>query len=193
MEPYIYKNDRMILYKYLDKAKNYFEYGSGGSTYQAYIRKNIENIYSVESDLEWHNKIKTQIVNNKKINYIYNEMDTQPNTWGNPGPNATIEQQINYSNQIKLLDKNKQKKIDLILIDGRFRVACCLKCFDIINNKCFIAFDDFLNRSEYECILKFYKIYEKSKDNCMVILQKKNNINRNLLQKLISKYELIPK
>lgn len=32
-----------MFYKYLDNI--YFEYGSGGSTYQASIRKNIKTIY----------------------------------------------------------------------------------------------------------------------------------------------------
>jgi hypothetical protein len=52
MKPYFYSNDLKCFYKYLDKANIYFEYGSGGSTYQASIRKNIKKIYSVESDIE---------------------------------------------------------------------------------------------------------------------------------------------
>lgn len=59
-------------------------------------------------------------------------MNTLPNTWGCPGNNCTVEQKKHYSNGIRELSKNEQKGIDLILIDGRFRVACCLKCFDII-------------------------------------------------------------
>ena len=41
------------------------------------------------------------------------------------------------------LNKEHQSSIDFVFIDGRFRVACCLKCYDIINNNCLIAFDDF--------------------------------------------------
>ena len=76
-----------MFYKYLNRAKIYFEYGSGGSTYQASIRDNIKKIYCVESDLNWLNKLKENI---KK-----NEMDTRPNTWGRCGENATNEQKIN--------------------------------------------------------------------------------------------------
>jgi len=98
-------------------------------------------------------------------------MDTRPNNWGHPGENSTLRQKINYSNHITLLDekiKNK-KEIDFVMIDGRFRVACCLKCFSIINNDCLIAFDDFLKRQEYHIVLKFYDIIEKTSDNNMVI------------------------
>ncbi len=189
MIPWLSENDLKMFYKYLDNAKVYFEYGSGGSTYQASIRNNITKIYSVESDKQWHNKLKNIIMNNNVI-YIYNEIDTQPNSWGKPGPKSTNDQLINYSDCIKKISKDEQDKIDLVFIDGRFRVACCLKCFDIINANCLIAFDDFLNRPQYHVVLDFYEIIEKTVDNRMVILRKKNNIAF-IPEKLIKNYELI--
>ena len=165
-----------------------FEYGSGGSTYQASIRKNINTIYSVESDIQWHNKLKKKI-KHKNINYIFNEMKTQPKNLGHPGKNATNQQKINYSNHMKKLSRNKQNSIDLVLIDGRFRVACCLKCYDIIKDNCLIAFDDFLNRKFYHIVLYFFTIIDKTKDNRMVILKKKKN--KKIPKKLIKIFELI--
>jgi len=188
MEPHLELNDTEMFYRYLKNINIYFEYGSGGSTYQASILNNIKKIYSVESDIQWQNKLK-QIIINPNVDYIYNEMDTQPNTWGNPGKNATNIQKINYSNQITKLSKEEQVSIDLILIDGRFRVACCLKCYDIIKDDCLIAFDDFLNRPQYHIVLEYFDIIEKTKGNRMVILKKKKNVN--IPRKLIEKYELI--
>jgi len=189
MEPWLEVNDKIMFYKFLDKATSYFEYGSGGSTYQANIRNNIIKIYSVDSDLYWLNKLKQQVDPNKVV-FFYNEMDAQPNTCGHPGKNSTPEQWVNYSNQIFKLTRDEQLKIDLLLIDGRFRVACCLKCFDIINSDCVIAFDDFLNRNPYHIVLDYYDIIEKTKDNRMVILQKKKNI-LSIPADVIKKYELI--
>ena len=163
MEAHFSKNDKIIFYKYLDNTNVYFEYGSGGSTYQASIRKNIKTIYSVESDITWQKKL-NQTIKNPNINYIYNEMDTKPDTWGNPGKNATNIQKINYSNQITKLSKEEQDSIDLVLIDGRFRVACCLKCYNVINNNCIIAFDDFIGRKCYHIVLDYFEIIENSKD-----------------------------
>lgn len=185
MEPEMSSNDKKMFYNYLNKANVYFEFGSGGSTYQANVRKNIKKIYSVESDIEWHIKLKNKLKNDK-IKYIFNEMNTKPNTWGNPGEHATDIQKINYSDQIKKLKKEDIQNIDLILIDGRFRVACCLKCYDLINDECLIAFDDFLNRTYYHVVLDYFDIVDKTIDNRMVILKKKNIINN-----LIKKYELI--
>ena len=184
LEPLFSENDKVMFYKYLDKATTYFEYGSGGSTYQASLRQNILTIYSVESDLEWYNKLK-KIVKGDNIKLIYNEMGTLPNTYGNPGPTSTNAQRINYSEQIKLITGS----IDFILIDGRFRVACCLKCFDIINSGCLIAFDDFLNRIAYHIVLDYYDVIDKTSNNRMVILRKKTGIQ--IPQEIITKYELI--
>ena len=116
-------------------------------------------------------------------------MDTQPKTWGRPGKNATDIQKKNYSNHILHLSKEEQDSINLILIDGRFRVACCLKCHDIMNDNCLIAFDDFLNRPYYHIVLDYFDIVEKTQDNRMVILKKK--MNTNVPKELIEKYELI--
>ncbi len=79
----------------------------------------------------------------------------------------------------------------MILIDGRFRVACCLKCFDIIRSDCLIVFDDFLDRPQYHVVLDYYDVVEKTTDNRMVILRKKKHKN-SVPNELISKYELIP-
>jgi hypothetical protein len=188
MEPHFLTNDKIMFYKYIDKSNVYFEYGSGGSTYQASLRSNISKIYSVESDKTWFNKVEQSIVSNN-ITYFYNEMNTIQNSWGYPGPDTTDFQKKKYSDYIRLI-KNP-KTIDLILIDGRFRVACCLKCFDKINQDCFIIFDDFLNRPQYHIVLDYYEIIEKTIDNTMVVLQKKNHI-KNIPDELIQKYELNP-
>lgn len=187
MLPHLSPNDMKMFYKYLDKSIVYFEYGSGGSTYQASIRSNIQKIYSVESDIEWQHKLK-QNTKHPNITFILNEMGTQPNNWGHPGKNSTNLQKINYSNHIKTLNKEEQNSIDLVFIDGRFRVACCLKCFDIINSDCLIAFDDFLNRKQYHIVLNYFDIVEKTRDNIMVILKKKTNVS--VPQEVISQYEL---
>ena len=116
-------------------------------------------------------------------------MNIIKDSWGYPEPDTTDFQKKKYSDYIRLI-KNA-KTIDLILIDGRFRVACCLKCFDKINQDCFIIFDDFLNRPQYHIVLDYYEIIEKTIDNTMVVLQKKSHI-KNIPDELIEKYELNP-
>jgi len=90
-------NDKLMFYRYLDKARVYFEYGSGGSTAQAARR--VEKIYSVESCHEWHSKLKELPGN---IDFIYSNMNTKPNTFGQPGPGCTLAQKQAYRDIPKL-------------------------------------------------------------------------------------------
>jgi predicted O-methyltransferase YrrM len=90
---------------------------------------------------------------------------------------------------MRKLSKKEQESIDLVFIDGRFRVACCLKCFEIIKDSCLIVYDDFLNRPEYHIVLRYFDIIDKTIDNRMVILKKKTNVT--VPKELIEKYELI--
>jgi hypothetical protein len=177
-----------LLNKYLSQIDVYFEYGCGTSTYLASNVDNIKKIYSVESDIEWANCIK-QKIKRDNIVYIFNDMDTKPKTWGHPGKTATDVQKINYSSHMKNLSKEEQESIDLVFIDGRFRVACCLKCFDIMKDECSIVFDDFLNRPQYHIVLNYFDMVEKCSNTRTVLLRKKQNVC--VPHELIKKYELI--
>lgn len=68
-------------------------------------------------------------------------------------------------------------------------MACCLKCFDVINDDCLIIFDDFLNRPQYFIVLQFFDIINKTKDKRMVILKKKKVVSPTI--ELIQKYEML--
>jgi hypothetical protein len=76
----------------------------------------------------------------------------------------------------------------MILIDGRYRVACCLKCFDVIDENCVVLFDDFLPRKQYYDVLKFYNIDKQTSDTNMVVLRKKSHVVMDW--DMIRKYEL---
>jgi hypothetical protein len=182
MEPHINPLDKILFYKYLDKATNYMEFGSGGSTYQASIRPNILNIRVVESDVGWINTLNSRI-SHPSITFAYIDIESVPNSWGNPGKRCSKEKMKKYS------DVRVPEGVDMILIDGRFRVACCLKLFEQISNECVIAFDDFLNRKYYHVILDYYTIVEQTSDNCLVILKKKDAMPP--LINLIEQYEVI--
>jgi hypothetical protein len=195
MIPHFSRIDTDMYYDYLRRANIYFEFGSGGSTYQAVKMSNITAVYSVESDIDWYTNVNKTVTNmnvtNKKINFKLVDLKCAPNNWGNPGVNSKEEDWIKYSNSLCDLSKEESSQVDLILIDGRFRVACCLKCFDTMNDNCLIIFDDFLNRPQYHIVLKFFDIVNKTKDKRMVILKKKKTTLAPSIE-LIRQYEMIP-
>ncbi len=172
MEPLMPDLEKKTFYKYLDKATNYLEYGSGGSTIQALSRNNIKYIASVESDKDWYNMINdiyTKELNKNKI-FIYNyiEFNALPNTYGYP-INASNNNIFQYVNIIK-----NSKNIDLILIDGRFRVACALYCLNYIDDNCIVIIDDMVGRDYYNIIYDYYNIIEIA--GRIVVFKKKNII-----------------
>ena len=116
-------------------------------------------------------------------------MKTVPYNWGYPGKESNIIDWIKYSNVITTLDNHFLSKLNFILIDGRFRVACCLKCYSYINDNCLIIFDDFLNRPYYHIVLDYFEIIDKTSDEKMVVLKKKNGNNPS--KELIENYESI--
>ena len=188
MNPSFAKNDLEMFYKYLDKASVYLEFGSGGSTYQASLKPNIKKIISVESDKLWYELVKKNVKHN---NFCYHLIDLkcEPNKWGYPSGICDKNIYKKYSDIANSLNKDVSNKIDLILIDGRFRVACALKCHKIMNNNCYLVFDDFLNRKYYHIILNYFSIVEKTQDERMVILKKKNI---SIPIDIIKKFENVP-
>lgn len=182
MEPAIKPLDKLLFYKYLDKARHYMEFGSGGSTYQASIRPNIKSIVSVESDLEWTKKLQAKITH-PSIQYNYIDIQALPNNWGYPGKSCSHIDMKKYS------DVKVPSETDLVLIDGRFRVACCLKLIGQINDNCIVIIDDFLDRPQYHIILDFFTILEQTDNKSLVVLQWKVGSVPSL--ELIKKYELI--
>ena len=190
MEPHFSLHDHAMFENYLHKAQNYFEYGSGGSTYHAAMSGNIKKVYSVETDREWFNELKRILKNNSKVTYLFVDLKSKQNDWGNPGEGSTEEDWKKYSGQFLKLNDMERKKVDMILIDGRFRVACCLKCFEGMNPNCTIAFDDFLNRPKYHIVLDFFDIIDYTRNNRMVMLRRKKNV-KGPSRELIQKYEKI--
>ena len=122
----------------------YFEFGSGGSTNIASYFK--IKTYSVESDVKWHEKLK---INGIIANYI--TIDLHSTNLGYPGINTNLENWKKYIQAYK-----KEYNADIILIDGRFRVACALDIFSKIRNDTLILIHDYKNRKQYHILEKYY-------------------------------------
>lgn len=146
---------------FMKKENIYFEFGSGGSTNIASYYK--LKVYSVESDAKWHNKLKT---NGIIANYI--TIDLKSNYFGFPGNDTSLKDWKVYIQAYK-----KEYNADIILIDGRFRVACALDIFSKIRNDTLVIFHDYNIRKEYHIIEDYYlKIKEWL--NLAVFIKRKN-------------------
>jgi hypothetical protein len=191
--PHFANNDLLMFRRYLINASNYLEFGSGGSTIEVLKYNNIKLVYSIENDISWYNRLTNIVKDNnldtdKEFNYIYIPMKVKENCWGHPDNSVSNSIHRSYTDILYDLDSDKLNKLDLILIDGRYRVACLLKLYNLISEDCVILFDDFINRKFYNIVLDYYYIIEKGLDNRMVVMKKKPGLTVN--KKLIEKYEL---
>ncbi len=188
-EPHMNPRDKKLFIKHLQSATHYFEWGSGGSTVLTAKFPNIKSLTSIESDKSWIQTVEKQVLGKPHVKLVFVDIHCTPNDWGRPGPLCTEEQHKSYSEQI--VKYTSPESLDLILIDGRYRVACCLKSFSLIRDTCVVLFDDFLNRPHYHVVLAYYDIIDKTADNCMAVLQKKKDCLPPS-DELIAKYELDP-
>lgn len=106
---------------YVSNAISYFEYGCGGSTVLVNSHPNIKHMVSVDSCSEWIEKTKQQISDAGKVNFYHVDINGNCASWGAPIDNSKKSDWIKYPSSIL----EQKKDFDLILVDGRFRVACC--------------------------------------------------------------------
>lgn len=164
-------DDKQMLEKYLLTSSNYFEWGSGESTLIA-SKFNLEHCLSVETDKQYMNDVREKTEDN--VTFLYVEMGTSPYSWGYPASDCNLKAKQSYISQLVNQTLDVGKHFDLVLIDGRFRVACCLRSFSHLSENSIILFDDFRGRSYYHDVLDYYNILESGQQ--MYALVKKPNI-----------------
>lgn len=114
-----------------------FEYGSGSST--QFFSDRVKKVFSVEHDLAWHKKIKEKSLNNVEL--IFKELNN------------------GYVNCIEEIGE----KFDVIVVDGRQRVACIKRSVDFLKPKGILVLDDsdrtyYQEATDYLHSLNFKKI-----------------------------------
>ena len=159
----LYHGDDTIFKENIINASVYGEYGCGSSTIYASNNSSAE-IISVDTSEEWINKVRSAIRRENKFNIEFINVG-RTSEWGYP---------ITYSNRKEFIKYIKfiweQSKLpDLILIDGRFRVACFLYSLMKAKKGTRIIFDDY-NRKEYHVIEEYIKPIKIEKDQALFIV-----------------------
>lgn len=162
--PFVMSNgEKRIFDAAIKRSKNYLEFGVGGSTLRA-IQKSNAHIYAVESSSEWLSQVrKYQIFKNAEKHrlHVYSVDIGPTQKWGHPLPDNNREWFPAYST--KIFNEIDKDSLDLVLVDGRFRVACALQvilqCH--ANPSLQILFHDFWDREHYHVVLKYLDVVEK--------------------------------
>ncbi|HEY0177825.1 MAG TPA: FkbM family methyltransferase [Pedobacter sp.] len=116
----------------LSKDLKIFEYGSGSST--LFYAKHVKRVVSVEHDEAWYNKIVKSKAQNAEMIF------------------SKLERGGEYSKKAASLGE----QFDIIIVDGRDRVNCCISSVNALSPSGVIVLDD-SERKEYEEACIFLK------------------------------------
>lgn len=133
------------------KAKCVLEYGSGGSTHLA-MQLKVPHVFSVESDLKWAQELdKALKAEFPSQHCVVHHVDIGKTVkWGRPANNSGFTRYHRYPTDV--WDREDFVYPDVVLIDGRFRVACFLTVMLRAKNPVTVLFDDYIDREEYHWI-----------------------------------------
>ncbi|MCQ2004108.1 class I SAM-dependent methyltransferase [Rhizobium sp. NRK18] len=127
-------------------AEIYGEYGAGKSTIWVHRNTSAE-IISVDTNAQWLSTVEDAVGPSDRLQLRY--VDVGPvGEWGRPDSYARRDSFDGYLEAIWKCDAKPQ----VVLIDGRFRVACFLTCLKNADPGTVILFDDYAYRPYYHIV-----------------------------------------
>ncbi len=164
--PWITISAKKKIIVYLNKIENpkVFEYGVGGSS--LFFIDNGASLVSIEHDNEWYLKLKKSKLNNK---FDWQILNIPPETITHNRLYASSfkgYENSDFFNYVSSIDSFDDSYFDLILIDGRSRVACLKHAKGKVKIGGWIVLDnaersryfeeDILVEPEFKCIYDHY-------------------------------------
>lgn len=144
----------------LEGTSCFLEYGAGGSTRLA-ARLGVRDIYSVESDRKFLGAVGNILHEDDSPSTFHPVFaDIGPTKeWGNPVDNSGARRWPDYPLGVWELLRTDQVMPDLILVDGRFRLACTLASLLHAPAGTTIMIDDYVKRERhYQAFTRHAKI-----------------------------------
>ncbi|MBI1217417.1 MAG: hypothetical protein GC186_02615 [Rhodobacteraceae bacterium] len=137
-------------------AGTILEYGSGGSTVLA-AEMPGKAIHSVESDADWVAMMRAWFAENPPASQpVLHHADIGPTRdWGHPADDSGFRRWPGYA--LSVWDRPDFQHPDVVLVDGRFRVACLLVTAFRITRPVTALFDDYAGRRFYHGVEDFLR------------------------------------
>lgn len=148
--------EQAYLKRVYKSAKVILEYGGGGST--VYAANNGKHVLAVESDSNWVEKITEEISHSRgrgeNAKIVHVDIG-KTKAWGYPADSSGWENYHKYP--LSVWSSPGFEEPDVVLIDGRFRMACFAAVVLNAKTKTIVLFDDYANRPEYHQVESLVK------------------------------------
>jgi hypothetical protein len=157
----------------LNERTTFLEWGSGGST-RCYVNF-VGRYFSIEHDKAWHATIEQEVGGNPKLSYQLANVESAPGGWRGTSWPGSYDQFRSY---VHAVDNFKPGgKYDVVLVDGRARVACAAYALRHLHPESTLLVHDFyqpryryLSR-KYGQLFRFYD--EVHRVDSLVVLRPK--------------------
>jgi hypothetical protein len=190
-EPHFDEEGTAYFRKQLESARNYLEYGSGGSTILA--NRLVNTLVSVDSDVSFLADVRRKLAEEGRramtklipvnIGLTYD--------WGMPVFTKPTRRRVhrwqNYPTAPWRYYRSIAQQPDLILVDGRFRVACVLESLLSLSplSGAQILVDDYADRPHYQVVERFADLEMAGR---MAVLRPRRLIDRIQVRRMVKQY-----
>ena len=188
----------------LEHTENYLEYGSGGSTVFASRQVNI--LVSVDTDAHFLAAVRRKLSADSearkrhssrgaitKLIHVNVGLTTE---WGMPAFMRPTPRRIrrweDYPTAPWRYFRSIEQRPNLILVDGRFRVACVLESLLSLDPLCDtqILLDDYVSRPHYHIVERFSNLQLAGR---MAVLRPKQSWDRSEARRMMEQYRADPR
>jgi hypothetical protein len=195
-EPHFDSESTAYFREQIAKARNYLEYGSGGSTILA--NQVVTNLVSVESDANFLGDVRRKLEEHERramIKLIHVNIGLTED-WGMPVFTKPTRRRLRrweeYAKAPWRYFRTIGQQPDLVLVDGRFRVACVLESLLSLSplSATQILLDDYVGRPHYDVVEQFADIELAGR---MAILRPRKLLDRIQVRRLVRQYSADPR
>lgn len=175
-----------VLFRYMSESERYLEYGSGGTTKMA-CDVGVQSVFSVETSLDFCRSLIEEkglqaYISTDRLRLIHASMGPTGG-WGVPLSPKTGQLKYYVSLPSKIGD------CDLVLIDGRYRVAVAAAAALALAPGGTIMIHDYANRPSYHVVEQFLTRTELC--NTLAVFKKADMdeaITRDVLERHLTDY-----
>ena len=148
---FLFDGDDLLFKKLITSSKTYGEYGVGKST-RWVLNNSQARVLAVDSSQAWIDLVRTGNEASKRLDIQWIDLGTL----GWAGRPVSYEKRDQFWAYIESI-WNRDQRPDLVLVDGRFRVACFLYSLVTGTPGTHLLFDDYTDRPEYHLVEEFIK------------------------------------